>query len=113
MSDIPKPQDSSVGEKVCLCYKSHFSPSTCGCYCHDGTPDDCQLKPKDSEVWCEHQYKGDGMTPTWKFCPICGTPRPTPKTLAERLSQHLYRKHMWNGSLRVAESAVEFIKAQL
>ena len=54
----------------------------------------CEPKPKDSEVWCEHmnnckeiifkQKNPDGITDKQfesKFCPICGTPRPTPKKL--------------------------------
>lgn len=52
-------------------------------------------KPKDSEVWCEHMNgkstelhmkEHDGVyVDVWqaKFCPICGTPRPTPKVCGE------------------------------
>ena len=63
-------------------------------------------KPKDSEVWCEHihlkqeiehpkaWYFDNGKeqyflycAEFWKFCPICGTPRPAVKTLGEKFRE--------------------------
>lgn len=61
-------------------------------------------KPKDPEVWCEHcihspmpndrkEFHLKGMKiycDEFKFCPICGTPRPdTVKTLAEKFHEYM------------------------
>lgn len=46
------------------------------------------------DKWCEHceikigsdgVYKNSAYSYGWKFCPICGTPRPADKTLAEKI----------------------------
>ena len=73
--------------------------------CTENGRTSCVHKPKDSEVWCAHTkficknsyeprsvdgyvlVEHDGtlaIDDNWMFCPICGTPRPTPKSLAER-----------------------------
>lgn len=62
-----------------------------------GVTCDKWTKPKDSEVWCEHVI-AETQLHNWMFCPICGTPRPATKTLAEKFQDR------WNeGSMTPQE----------
>lgn len=62
--------------------------------------------------WCEHLIKGESfynkhLDPYslvfkgehWKFCPICGAPRPKEKSLQEKidsiLMRHLFRSEIY------------------
>jgi hypothetical protein len=62
----------------------------------------CAHKPKTAEEWCEHTRHEAHWEKDWlvvgghglngkdfMFCPICGTPRPTEKTLAEKFREYL------------------------
>lgn len=75
--------------------------------CSQHLTEDCELcgsskKTPQKQSWCEHtninknnaiECFKDSMhwyaADKWQFCPICGTPRPTPKPLVQRLAEKL------------------------
>ena len=80
--------------------------------CHKSLPCEC-LQPKQQtlEAWCEHMNEIIGKVPfielgncnlnrdPWKpeeikFCPVCGTPRPVKKSLAEKFEKILWQKQV-------------------
>jgi hypothetical protein len=68
-------------------------------------------KPKTAEEWCYHlQNRGEGLklyqdgankshilgqshTTYFQFCPICGAPRPTEKTLEQKFREYLFTRY--------------------
>jgi len=61
------------------------------------------------KVWCEHIYMNEisqsyFVHPIWpltdeaKFCPICGTPKPVEKELAQKLYQGFYASLVYGGT---------------
>lgn len=99
-----------------LCTK-HFGNVACACPF-------CSPKETPKQEWCEHiQMPVRDGKPTfnggvivydeWKQCPICGTPRPIPILLSERLMRYLNDKHQCSISIRVATSAIEWMKSNV
>lgn len=90
-------------EPECECMK-HGKPGYAQGTCPACIEKSYKSKPKDSEVWCEHckwsggkwwfcitQNNESAMSPLVDsicFCGVCGTPRPKPKTLAEKFLEY-------------------------
>ena len=58
--------------------------------------------------WCEHlsddaRLYSDAIKEDFKFCPICGTPRPTERTLAEKFRNVIYREDYGLGPSLIKE----------
>lgn len=59
--------------------------------CHRGCKSgECfHLNPKQKQSWCECGRWERTPTPCFNFCPYCAKPKPTPKSLVERLAEKL------------------------
>lgn len=105
----PKPTEAGV-KRICgFCYKYD-----CDC-----------VKKEEAGVkmeWCECN-PGYARGPHWKFCPICGTPRPVEKSMRERLAERMYSEmnyDTWDDRtdkqernyLKLSDIAIKFIEEE-
>ena len=76
---------------------------------------------KASEEWCEHCMTSREELTTfkmvegyigWNFCPICGTPRPQPKSLREKVREIL-EQPFEGGWINTTESKVDKILSSI
>lgn len=96
------------------------------------------MQEPQKEVWCEHSVICEEIgalqkltadtvyvskSSSWKFCPICGTPRPKQSSLVEELAEELYAKapDFEHNDLRnykskywinLSETAISFLKSK-
>lgn len=93
---------------------------TCGKFFKDEY--DKSEKPKKPGEWCCHTKPGSifswnrdcPMPSDWKFCPLCGTPRPVEKPLRERLAEKLkdgIGLYAFS-SLELADCAIAFLQEE-
>lgn len=128
----PKPKDSND----CGCKFTEVGEELIGNYCIKHDPKHFfETKPKDSEVWCSHIISSEfnGKNRYWhtykfaeklpdrndfssnkialesefNFCPICGTPRPTPKTLRDILNKYTEPRKGFGDALEYCVEEIE------
>ena len=101
--------------------KKGFSQETL----HELDPINNEKKSEEGKVWCEHQLFVESLhcQHTFKFCPICGTPRTSTPSLRERLGEKLSAMSIIRGdascgmtptekALLVADVAIDFLSKE-